>query len=256
MTEHSAYGLVGRTLGHSFSRSYFTEKFEREGIDASYVNIELPDISGLPTAVASLGLAGFNVTVPYKQAVIPLLAGGLDASAAGVGAVNVVRVLPDGRMRGYNTDAPAFAESLGGLLAGRPVPRRALVLGTGGASRAVVAALLGMGIEPLLVSRTPGRGHLTYADLTARVMADCLLVVNATPVGTWPRCDEAPAIPYDALTPAHACFDLVYNPDPTLFMRCAAGRGAAVRSGLEMLRLQAEGSWKIWNKPIDINNNE
>ena len=237
MTEHSAYGLVGRTLGHSFSRSYFTEKFEQEGIDASYVNIELSDISGLPAAVASLGLAGFNVT-------------------AGVGAVNVVRVLPDGRMRGYNTDAPAFAESLGGLLAGRPVPRRALVLGTGGASRAVVAALRGMGIEPLLVSRTPGRGDLTYADLTARVMADCLLVVNATPVGTWPRSDEAPAIPYDALTPAHACFDLVYNPDPTLFMRRAAARGAAVRSGLEMLRLQAEGSWKIWNKPIDINNNE
>lgn len=251
MSRHSIYGLVGRTLGHSFSRSYFTEKFEREGIDASYVNIEIPDISAITGIVATRGLAGFNVTVPYKQAIMPLLTAGLDPSARAVGAVNVVRVLPDGRMRGYNTDAPAFLASLRGLLAARPLPRRALVLGTGGASRAVVAALRSMRIEPLLVSRTAGRADLTYADLTPAVVADCLLVVNTTPLGMWPRCDEAPPIPYDALSPAHACFDLVYNPDPTLFMRLAAARGAAVRSGLEMLRLQAEGSWKIWNNTSD-----
>lgn len=251
MTPHKLYGLVGRTLGHSFSRSYFTEKFEREGIDASYVNLELSDISEITGVVASRGLAGFNVTVPYKQAVMPLLTAGLAPSAEAVGAVNVVRVLPDGRLRGYNTDVSAFAVSLRGLLSGRPMPRRALVLGTGGASRAVVSALRSMGIKPLLVSRAAGRGDLAYADLTPAVMAECLLVVNTTPLGMWPRCDEAPAIPYDAITPAHACFDLVYNPDPTLFMRLAAARGAAVRSGLEMLHLQAEESWNIWNNISD-----
>jgi len=248
MAKRKLYGLVGRVLGHSFSRSYFTEKFNREGIDADYLNFELPDISDLRLLVDRYPeLCGFNVTIPYKQSIIPLLDGGLDDEARSVGAVNVVRVLPDGRMRGYNTDAPAFAESLRCLLSARPVPSVALVLGTGGASRAVAAALSGMGIAHVLVSRMAGEGQLTYDDLTPDVVGACELVVNTTPLGMWPLTDDAPRIPYDALTPRHACFDLVYNPNPTLFMRLAAARGAATCSGLGMLHLQAEGSWKIWS---------
>lgn len=224
------------------------DKFAREGIAAEYRNFELPDIGELPGLLAQWPeLLGFNVTIPYKQAIIPMLAA-LDESAQRVGAVNVVRVESDGSLRGFNTDAGAFAESLAGLLAGRRHPERALVLGTGGASLAVKAALRGMGIEPQGVSRRAGAGLITYQDLTPEVMAAHELVVNATPLGTFPDVHEAPAIPYDALTPRHACFDLVYNPDPTLFMRLAAERGAAVCSGLGMLRLQAEGSWHIWNK--------
>ncbi|MDE6109384.1 MAG: shikimate dehydrogenase [Muribaculaceae bacterium] len=250
MARKQIYGLLGRKLGHSFSRAYFMDKFAREGIDAEYLNFELPDIDGLPQLLAQHpGLRGFNVTIPYKQAVMPMLAS-LDESARRVGAVNVVRVETDGSLRGFNTDAQAFAVSLGRLLAGRPKPAGALVLGTGGASLAVNAALRGMGIVPQPVSRTPGKGILSYQDLTPEVMAAHTLVVNATPLGTFPKCDEAPGIPYDALTPAHACFDLVYNPDPTLFMRLAAARGAAACSGLEMLQLQADASWRIWQDTL------
>ena len=249
MAKRQLYGLLGRVLGHSFSRSYFTEKFNREGIDADYLNFEIPDISGLrPLVDRHPELCGFNVTIPYKQTIIPLLDGGLDDVAQRVGAVNVVRVLPDGRLRGYNTDAPAFAGSLRRLLSGRAKPSRALVLGTGGASRAVAAALSGMDIAHVFVSRRAGEGLLTYDDLTPDIIGACGLIVNATPSGMWPRTDDAPCIPYAALTPRHVCFDLVYNPDPTLFMRLAAERGAATCSGLGMLHLQAEGSWRIWNQ--------
>lgn len=242
------YGLLGRTLGHSFSRAYFTEKFAREGIRAEYLNFELADIAELPALLRDYpGLRGFNVTIPYKQAVMPYL-GSLDSTAEAVGAVNVVRRMPDGTLRGYNTDAPAFAASLLELMAGRPLPASALVLGTGGASLAVATALRGMGVEPVAVSRTAGEGRITYADITPAVMARCTVVVNTTPLGTWPRTDEAPCIPYGRLTPAHVCFDLVYNPDPTLFMLKAQAAGAVTRSGLDMLRRQAEGSWEIWQK--------
>lgn len=248
METKQTYGLLGRTLGHSFSRAYFTEKFVREGICAEYLNFELPDISALPALLREHpSLRGFNVTIPYKQAVMPYL-DSLDSSAEAVGAVNVVRRMPDGSLRGYNTDAPAFAASLLELMGARPLPPSALVLGTGGASLAVAAALRGMGVEPVAVSRTAGEGRITYADITPAVMDACRVVVNTTPLGMWPRTDEAPLIPYDRLTPAHVCFDLVYNPDPTLFMQRASAAGAATRSGLDMLRRQAEGSWGIWQK--------
>ena len=248
MTNRQLYGLVGRTLGHSFSRSYFTEKFEREAIKADYINFELPEIEVLPGLVASSpGLCGFNVTIPYKQEIIPLL-DELDASALMVGAVNVVSVLPGGRLKGYNTDAAAFGESLRRLLGGRPVPEQALVLGTGGASLAVKAALDEIGVHTQFVSRNEGEGRVCYRRLTNDIVARCGIIVNTTPLGLWPHTEDAPAIPYDAIGPSHVCFDLVYNPEPTLFMRLAASRGAAVRGGLEMLRLQADASWRIWQE--------
>lgn len=255
MATHRQYGLIGRKLGHSFSRDYFTRKFAVGRIDAEYLNFELPDIGGLPGLLASRPqLRGFNVTIPYKQSVMPLLDGGIDPVAEAVGAVNTVRRMPSGSLRGYNTDAPAFAESLRRMAGAAPLPQSALVLGTGGASRAVSAALRAMGVEVVFVSRTPGSGCIAYAEADGEVVRDSRLIVNCTPLGMWPDILSAPDIDYTALTPQHLCFDLVYNPDPTVFMRLAAAHGARVRSGLEMLRLQAEGAWRIWqgDEPASI----
>lgn len=245
------YGLIGKRLGHSFSQAFFKEKFAREGIDATYANYEMDSISALPALVASTpGLRGLNVTIPYKQAVMSLL-DRIDPAAAAIGAVNTIRIAPDGRLEGFNTDAPGFAEALRHVLNGHPTPQSALILGTGGASRAVDYALRAMGIAPLFVSRKPAPGMLGYDALTAALLQDYTLIVNTTPLGMWPDTDSAPDLPYEALTPAHVCFDLVYNPDPTLFMQRAAARGALTCSGALMLRLQAEASWRIWNSKSD-----
>lgn len=243
----AVYGLVGFPLGHSFSRSYFTDKFAREGIDARYINFELPDINMLEKVVAdTAGLRGFNVTIPYKQAVIPMLHH-LDAEAAEIGAVNVVRVESDGSLSGYNSDVYGFVESIRPLLAGGN-HTKALVLGTGGASRAVCYGLRSLGIRPTRVSRKPGPDNITYADLSPEVMSGHTVVVNTTPLGMYPAVDTAPAIPYDLLTSHHVCFDLVYNPETTRFMQLSAARGATVSNGLLMLRLQALRAWDIWTR--------
>lgn len=243
----AVYGLVGFPLGHSFSRSFFTDKFAREGIDARYINFELPDISLLENVVAdTAGLRGFNVTIPYKQAVIPML-NHLDAEAAEIGAVNVVRVEGDGSLSGYNSDVYGFVESIRPLLAGGN-HTKALVLGTGGASRAVCYGLRSLGTRPTRVSRKPGPDNITYADLSPEVMSAHTVVVNTTPLGMYPAVDTAPDIPYDMITSRHVCFDLVYNPETTRFMQLCAARGATVSNGLLMLRLQALRAWDIWTR--------
>ncbi len=247
--EKKIYGLIGMPLGHSFSRSFFTEKFEREGIDAEYRNFELPDVGDLMELIAEYPhLAGLNVTLPYKQAVIPYM-DYMSDTASGVGAVNVIRFERAGddlRLGGYNTDTVGFAESLRPLLT--PAHTRALVLGSGGASRAVLYALGQLGIEAVVVSRHPSEGQLSYADLTPGVMDAHRLIVNTTPVGMYPHVDECPDIPYQLLGPGYLCYDVVYNPVETLFMKKAAAQGAEVRNGLEMLHLQALAAWKIWNE--------
>lgn len=244
------YGLIGRTLGHSFSRDFFNKKFEAEKIDAEYVNFELPDIGDLMEAIAeSPNLCGLNVTIPYKEQIMPYL-NGLSDNARAIGAVNTVAVDYDSRggitLTGHNTDVVGFTDSVRPLLT--PMMTHALVLGTGGASKAVVHGLRSLGIEPALVSRTPGEGHITYADITERVMEANKLIVNTTPLGMWPDVDTAPEIPYDLLTPDHLCYDLVYNPDITAFMRQASEHGARVKNGLEMLLLQAFAAWRIWQQ--------
>lgn len=238
------YGLVGFPLGHSFSRAYFTDKFRKENIDAEYVNFELPDIDGIKEIVASTPLLrGFNVTIPYKSGIIPYLTR-LSEEAAEIGAVNVVRVERDGSLSGFNSDVYGFTESLRPLI--DATHRRALVLGSGGASKAVCHGLKMLGIEPTVVSRTPVPGALTYASLTPETVGNHTVIVNTTPLGMYPRVDTCPDIPYDALTPRHVCFDLVYNPTETLFMRKSAEAGATVKNGLEMLHLQAERSFELW----------
>ena len=238
------YGIIGYPLGHSFSRGFFTEKFAREGIDAQYLNFEIPDVAMLRDVLRdNPELRGLNVTLPHKQAVIPLL-DELSDEAREIGAVNVIRVR-DGKLKGFNSDIIGFTESIKPLL--QPHHKKALVLGTGGASKAICVGLKRLGIGWKYVSRTPREGMLTYSDLTPEVMEEYTVVVNSSPVGMFPKVDEAPAIPYELLTPKHLLFDCVYNPEDTLFMQKGREQGATTKNGLEMLHLQAVASWKFWN---------
>lgn len=243
------HGLIGFPLGHSFSQSFFNKKFEAENINAKYLNFEIPDIGDLMELVAETpNLAGLNVTIPYKQQVIPYM-DEMDSVAEKIGAVNVIKVTytPGGdiRFKGYNSDVTGFRDSIAPMI--KPYHKKALVLGTGGASKAVKQGLLDLGIEPVFVSRTVKDGVITYADITPEVMAEHEVIVNTTPLGMYPHIDECPDIPYDLLTPEHLCYDLLYNPDVTLFMKKASASGAVVKNGLEMLLLQAFASWEIWN---------
>lgn len=239
------YGIIGYPLGHSFSRAFFTEKFQREHIDAEYVNFEIPSADMLPGIVqANPNLRGLNVTLPHKEAVIPML-DELSDEAKEIGAVNVIRVR-DGRLKGFNSDIIGFMDSIRPLL--KPWHQHALVLGTGGASRAIRVGLQRLGIEWTYVSRTPAPGRLTYADLTSELMEHYQVIVNCSPVGMFPRVDACPDIPYQLLTGRHLLYDLVYNPQETLFLKRGAEHGAAVKNGLEMLHLQALASWRFWNE--------
>lgn len=244
------YGLIGWPLGHSFSAEYFNNKFQREGIDAKYENFEMPSVPDhLPALLAShKELRGLNVTIPHKEAVIPLLDEVSD-EARRIGAVNVIAVQHTGdgyRTKGYNSDIIGFSESIRPLL--KPWHKRALVLGTGGASKAVIAGLEQLGVEPQYVSRTRREGILAYEDLTADVMAQHTVIVNCTPLGMSPKTDACPDIPYSEITPRHLLFDLIYNPDTTLFLKKGNERGAATKNGLEMLHLQAEAGWRFWHE--------
>lgn len=241
----STYGLVGHPLGHSFSKAYFTEKFESKGLDCEYQNFDIEEINDIRKLVSSHPvLKGFNVTIPYKEAIIPYL-DELDETAREVGAVNTVKVMADGKLKGYNTDVTGIASSLS--LRGGTSIKNALILGTGGASKAVQYVLRKSGIPFHLVSRDPQKGDFTYATLNPEIILSHLLIINATPVGMAPHSDEAPNIPYEAVTPQHTLFDLIYNPQETLFLQHGKEKGACTINGLTMLHAQAEASWKIWN---------
>ena len=244
------YGLIGYPLGHSFSQKYFTEKFDRECVDARYDLFPLESINELPGLIHDTeGLAGFNVTIPYKQDVIQFL-DEMDDQAREIGAVNVVKIMRQVngayRLKGFNSDAYGFTESIRPMLG--PSHKRALVLGSGGASKAVIFSLRRLGVEPVVVSRRASAGMLTYAAIDKEILMNYTVIVNASPVGMSPIIDACPDIPYEFLTPRHVCFDLVYNPEETLFLQKASAAGAAVKNGLEMLHLQAEGAWKYWNE--------
>ena len=250
-SEKRLYGLIGYPLGHSSSQDFFNKKFEQEHINAQYINFEIPHIELLAgVLMAHPDLRGFNVTIPYKEQIFEYL-DGVDPEAKKIGAVNVVKVYrqPDGSvsLKGYNSDCPAFAETMHPLI-DSAIHQKALVLGTGGASKAVGHALEAMGVEYTKVSRIHKPGCLTYGELTPEIIAGHKIIVNTTPVGMYPHVDECPPIPYGAITAQHICYDLLYNPDMTLFMRKAAENGAVVKNGLEMLLLQAFISWNIWNK--------
>ena len=234
------FGIIGYPLQHSFSAKYFNEKFATEQIDAEY-SLYPVQVDSLKLKVESLldRLDGFNVTLPHKQAIIPFL-DRLDDTAQAVGAVNVVH-----RRVGYNTDCLGFMESIRPLL--RPYDQKALVLGTGGASKAVCYGLKQLGITPTLVSRTPKDGQLAYTDLTPEIMAAHTIIVNCTPLGMYPDVDSCPGIPYEQVTARHLLFDCVYNPEETLFLHQGKAQGATIQNGMGMLFGQAKEAWKIWN---------
>ena len=240
------YGLIGYPLSHSFSQRYFTEKFEREGIaGCTYSNFSLATINELPAVLADPELRGLNVTIPYKQQVLPFLTA-MSPVVESIGACNCIRI--DGGVRtGHNTDVVGFERSLVRKLGAHH--QQALVLGTGGASKAVEWVLDQLGIVYRLVSRSPrpDTGDLGYDDLDAGLVACYTLIVNTTPVGMYPKVDDCPPLPYEAVGPRHYLYDLVYNPERTLFLQRGAARGAVVENGHEMLVLQAEESWRIWN---------
>lgn len=234
------FGIIGNPLIHSFSAKYFNEKFTREHIDAEYSLYPLNELTNERVNELLDTLDGFNVTFPYKETIIPYL-DRLDETAQAIGAVNVVY-----KRVGYNTDYAGFIVSLRPLL--RPFDRQALVLGTGGASKAVCYGLQQLGITPTLVSRTPQAGQISYADLNADLLSRYTLIINGTPLGMFPEVNTCPPIPYEHITPRHLLYDCVYNPEETLFLRRGKAQGASIQNGKEMLIGQAKEAWAIWNE--------
>ena len=238
------YGLIGFPLTHSFSSKYFAEKFSREGItDCIYKNFPLENINEFPVLSKAETLSGLNVTIPYKESVIEYL-DELDQTVRAIGAVNCIK-FTNGRAVGYNTDAYGFSESLKSFIGETKL--KALILGTGGSSKAVAYSLDSIGIPYQSVSRTKNSDNLTYPELTENIISSHKLIINTTPVGMFPNTIDAPTIPYQYLTSGHFLFDLIYNPEETLFLKQGSKYGAHTRNGLEMLQLQAEKSWPIWN---------
>lgn len=243
------FGLIGYPLSHSFSRKFFTEKFSGEAIDAEYLNFEIENISQLPHLIAAHpDLEGLNVTIPYKELVIKFL-DYTDEAASEIHAVNTIRIHRSGHhvsLHGYNTDIEGFQESIKPLL--QKHHHKALVLGTGGASKAVVMALANLGIDSILISRNPeGNEELSYSDLDEDVMDNYKIIVNTSPIGAYPNIEGCPEIPFELITPKHLMYDLVYNPEVTEFLKLGQQRGAVIKNGLEMLHIQALASLKIWN---------
>lgn len=241
------FGLIGFPLTHSFSKRYFTAKFENEGIvGCRYDLYEIPEIALFPKILAeNPELEGINVTIPYKEQVIPFL-DELDPACAAIGAVNCIHV-KNGRLKGFNTDYIGFRESLVRFIKeSRPT---ALVLGTGGASKAVVQALKDLGIDFEMVSRNSGSGIISYRELreNPEILRSHKLIVNTTPLGTYPNTEQMPDLDPNQVSEGHHVYDLVYNPEKTFLMRSLEARGALVKNGLEMLELQAEAAWQIWN---------
>lgn len=251
------YGLIGHPLGHSFSKKFFTDKFCREGIDASYTNFDIPHASMLMDIIQEHpNLVGVNCTIPHKESVMQIL-DKITPEAQEIGAVNVIKIrrskehgtgTPERgfRLIGYNSDILGFKQSIAPLL--KASHKNALILGTGGAAKAVAVGLRQLGLTYTNVSRKPKEDHLTYEDITTATMNKFQVIVNCTPVGMFPHTDEAPQLPYEALTPQHLLFDLIYNPEETLFLKKGKEQGAATQNGMDMLRLQALAAWDIWTK--------
>jgi len=241
------FGLVGRDISYSFSRGYFADKFKEENLPHTYVNFDLQSIIELDAIIKNTpNLKGLNVTIPYKESVIPMM-DDLNKRARKIGAVNTIRITRYKKLVGYNTDYYGFKNSLKPYL--KKHHKRALILGTGGASKAIAYALKKLKIDYDYVSRSEKEGvKFLYSDLTEEIIASYSIIVNCTPIGTFPIVNECPDIPYEAITEKHILYDLIYNPEQTKFLSCGDLKGATTINGLEMLKLQAEKSWEIWNK--------
>ena len=241
------FGLVGRNISYSFSRGYFAEKFKSENLPHTYVNFDLQSIDELDDIIKKTpNLKGLNVTIPYKEEVIPIL-DDLNKRARKIGAVNTIRITRYQKLIGYNTDYYGFKHSLKPLL--EKHHKTALILGTGGASKAVAYALKKLKIKYDYVSRTEKEGvKFLYSDLTDEIISSYSIIINCTPIGTFPNVNTCPDIPYEAITNKHILYDLIYNPEQTKFLSCGDIKGAKTINGIEMLKLQAKKSWEIWSK--------
>ncbi len=243
------YGLIGYPLVHSFSIEYFNEKFRSEGIDAVYENFEIPSIDDFLEVVdTNPNLKGLNVTIPYKEKVIAYL-DSLTPEARAIGAVNVIKVSHKGKntiLKGGNSDVIGFTKSIESLL--EPHHKKALILGTGGASKAIDYGLKSLGLKTVKVSRFERTDTIQYENVTADVVREYNVIVNCTPCGMYPNADDCPKLPYEAMDEHNLLYDLIYNPDETMFMKKGKAQGAVVKNGLEMLLLQAFANWEFWNK--------
>ncbi len=239
------FGLIGFPLKHSFSKKYFSEKFANEGLnDCHYENFELPTLHKFKEFITeNPQLRGLNVTIPHKQNILSFL-DELDETAQAVGAVNTIQIQPN-KLIGYNTDVFGFENSIKPLL--KSHHQNALILGTGGAAKAIIYVLKKLGLEYILVSRTPDKNQFLYNDLTEEIIHHHRVIINCTPTGTFPNINELPNIPYQYIGKQHLLYDLVYNPEQTEFLKRGIEKGANVKNGLEMLYLQAEEAWRIWN---------
>ncbi len=243
------YGLIGYPLGHSFSVNYFNQKFADEGINAVYENFEIPTIDMLPEVLASNpNIKGLNVTIPYKEKVISFL-DTVSPEARAIGAVNVIKVEHAGNqinLKGFNSDVIGFTKSIEPML--ESYHKKALILGTGGASKAINYGLKSLGLETLFVSRYQKPDTIRYEDVTAQVVKEYPVIINCTPCGMYPHTEECPALPYEAMDAHNILYDLIYNPDETLFMKKGKMQGVETKNGLEMLLLQAFASWEFWHQ--------
>ena len=244
------YGLIGYPLGHSFSISYFNQKFKDEDIDAVYENYEIPTIDALSEVLdMNPELCGLNVTIPYKEKVLPYL-DSISPEARAIGAVNVIRVTHQGKevkLKGYNSDVIGFTKSIEPML-DKKWHQKALILGTGGASKAVDYGLRNLGLDTVFVSRYEKPGTICYQNITPDIVKEYNVIVNCTPVGMYPKTEECPNLPYEAMDSHTILYDLIYNPDETLFMKRGTQHGALTKNGLEMLLLQAFASWEFWHE--------
>ncbi len=240
------FGLIGKRLDYSFSKNYFTEKFKSEKIlDAEYRNFEISAVSDFKSILESEpNLSGLNVTIPYKQEIIPYV-DELDQASKEIGAINTI-IFKRSKLIGSNTDVYGFQRSLAAIL--KPRHERALILGTGGASKAVAYVLKQLGVEYKLVSRNPAENQFSYSELNEYVLKHFKLIINTSPLGTYPNVEECPKIPFQFVTDQHLFYDLVYNPEKTSFLKQAESKGAAILNGYRMLQLQAEKSWELWNE--------
>jgi shikimate dehydrogenase len=243
---NSKYGLLGKNISYSFSKKYFTEKFSTLHLNCSYENFDIPSLEDFKTLLQNNpDLKGLNVTIPYKEAILPYL-DALSKKASKIGAVNVIRITKKGKLKGYNSDWYGLKKSLFPLLENHH--KKALLLGTGGAAKAVAFALEQLQIPYRYVSRTRQNEGFVYEDLNQALLKEYQIIINCTPLGTSPNTDACPPIPYQHLTKQHIAFDLIYNPEETTFLSRAKAMGAQTQNGYQMLVFQAEKAWKIWNK--------
>lgn len=239
------FGLIGKNIDYSFSRTYFAEKFRKEHLPFSYVNFDIPEIATFSRILSEHPeLRGLNITIPYKEKVIPFL-DEMDAIAKKIGAVNTIKINKVGIIKGYNTDYWGFQMALKEFL---PLQRKtALILGTGGASKAIAYALQNLDFDIKFVSRKSSKSAIAYKSLNKSLMQHYLLIVNCTPLGTLPDITDCPPIPYKHIGSDHFLFDLIYNPSETTFLKKGKANGAKISNGLKMLEFQAEKAWSIWN---------